>query len=147
MLEDWSAIGDGSVFSRWADQGDPPEVVWRDPERVRVQYARALDYVLGVLASYAAHFVDRSTLLIILGDHQSAPLITGEGASRDVPIHVITGDPELREAFLAWSFTPGMRPAPHAPAKRMDAFRDFFLGAFSEPPEPAVAASPAPSGY
>ena len=39
VLEDWSAIGDGSVFSRWADAGDPPEVVWRDPERVRAQYS------------------------------------------------------------------------------------------------------------
>jgi hypothetical protein len=121
-------------------------VVWRDPERVRVQYARALDYVLGVLASYAAHFVDRSTLLIMLGDHQSAPLITGEGAPRDVPIHVIAGDPALLAPFMAWGFTPGMRPAPHGPARRMDLFRDFFLGAFSEPPEPAVAASPSPSG-
>ncbi|MGH6922026.1 MAG: hypothetical protein ACREJ0_30525, partial [Geminicoccaceae bacterium] len=31
VLDDWSAIGDGAVFSRWADIGDPPEVVWRDP--------------------------------------------------------------------------------------------------------------------
>jgi hypothetical protein len=50
VLEDWSAIGDGSVFSEWAEAGDPPEVVWRDPERVREQYARAIDYVLRVLA-------------------------------------------------------------------------------------------------
>ena len=79
VLEDWSAIGDGSVFSRWADAGDPPEVVWRDPERVRAQYARAIDYVLRVLGSYAANFVDARTLLILVGDHQPAPLITGEG--------------------------------------------------------------------
>jgi hypothetical protein len=146
VLEDWSAIGDGRLFSRWADEGDPPEVVWRDPKRVRVQYARALDYVLGVLASYAANFVDQRTLLILLGDHQSAPLITGEGAPRDVPIHVITGDPALLAPFLAWGFTPGMRPAAGAPERRMDAFRDFFLEAFTEPREPAVAPSPERSG-
>jgi Sulfatase len=145
VLEDWSMIGDGSVFSQWADDGDPPEVVWRDPERVREQYARALEYVLGVLASYAANFVDARTLLILVGDHQPAPLITGEGAGRDVPIHVISGDPDLLVPFAAWGFTPGMRPPAGAPAKRMDAFRDFFLDAFSAPPVDPVAASAAGS--
>lgn len=142
VLEDWSAIGDGSVFARWADDGDPPEVVWRDPERVREQYVRAIDYVLGVLASYAGSFVDERTLLILVGDHQPAPLITGEGAGRDVPIHVISGDPTLLQPFLAWGFVPGMRPAPDTPAKPMDAFRAFFLDAFQGLPDEAVAASP-----
>jgi len=131
VLDDWSAIGDGAVFSRWAETGDPPEVVWRDRERVRSQYTLALDYVLGVLASYAAEFVGESTLLILVGDHQAAPLIAGEGAGRDVPIHVIGGARELLEPFLAWGFTPGMQPA-GAPSRRMDVFRDWFLGTFSD---------------
>jgi hypothetical protein len=131
VLEDWDAIGDGSVFSRWAEQGDPPDVVWRDPERVRHQYTLALDYVLGVLGSYAARFVDDRTLLILVGDHQPAPLITGEGASRDVPMHVISGDPGLLEPFLDLGFAAGMRPAPDHAALRMDRFRDWFLAAFS----------------
>jgi hypothetical protein len=135
VLDDWSAIGDGAVFSRWAEMGDPPEVVWRDPERVRHQYTLALDYVLRVLASYATNFADDRTLLILVGDHQPAPLITGEGASRDVPMHVISGSPELVEPFLEWGFTPGMQPA-DAPARRMDLFRDWFLEAFSERGEP-----------
>jgi hypothetical protein len=120
-------------------------VLWRDPERVRVQYARALDYVLKVLASYAGNFVDERTLLILLGDHQSAPLITGEGASRDVPIHVISGDPALLAPFLTWGFARGMLPPAEGSAKPMSAFRDFFLEAFSEP-EDAIAASPKTSG-
>jgi hypothetical protein len=133
VLERWSTIGDGRVFSRWANAGDPPEVVWRDPERVRRQYARAIDYVLGVLASYAVRFVDDRTLLILVGDEQPAPLITGEGASRDVPMHVISGSPALLEPFLRFGFTPGMRPQGGPAVARMDRFRDMFLGAFSHP--------------
>jgi hypothetical protein len=141
VLGDWDAIGDGAVFSRWAGIGDPPEVVWREPERVRQQYTLAIDYVLNVLASYAKRFVDERTLLIIVGDHQPAPIVTGEGAHRDVPMHVISGDPALLEPFVAWGFSPGMRPDAGAPVRRMDAFRDFFLRAFSHPAEKPVAAS------
>ena len=143
VLEDWSKIGDGSVFSQWAHEGDPPEVVWADPERIRTQYARAVDYVLGVLASYAANYVDRRTLLILVGDHQPAPLITGDGAGRDVPIHVISGNPDLLAPFLAWGFRAGMRPPAGGPANGMDAFRDFLLDAFSAPPLAPLAASAA----
>jgi hypothetical protein len=142
VLDDWAAIGDGAVFSRWADMGDPPEVVWRDAERVRAQYTLAVDYVLHVLASYAARFVDAHTLLIVVGDHQPAPLITGEDAGRDVPIHVISGDGALLQPFLDWGLVAGMRPDPGAPVRRMDAFRDWFLGAFSAPPPTPVAGEP-----
>ncbi|HEX5077867.1 MAG TPA: hypothetical protein VFV80_01875 [Geminicoccaceae bacterium] len=131
LLDDWSAIGDGAVFSRWAQQGDPPEVVWRDPERVRHQYALAIDYVLDVLASYAAAFADERTLMILVGDHQPAPIITGEDADRDVPIHVIAGDPALLEPFRAWGLAAGMRPTGPA-VDRMDGFRTWFLTTFSE---------------
>ncbi|HUG93254.1 MAG TPA: hypothetical protein VML55_20600, partial [Planctomycetaceae bacterium] len=130
VLEDWSSIGDGRVFSTWADEGDPPEVVWNDGERMRVQYGRAVDYVLGVLASYAAGFVDEGTLLIVVGDHQP-PFIAGDNAGRDVPIHVISGDARLLAPFQSWGFTPGMRPSPDLRPKRMDTVRDFFLDAFS----------------
>jgi hypothetical protein len=134
VLEDWSAIGDGAVFSRWAQEGDSPEVVWRDPERVRHQYTLAIDYVLAVLASYAAAFADERTLMIVVGDHQPAPLITGEDAGRDVPIHVIAGDPALLAPFRDWGLGAGMRPA-GPPIARMDRFRDWFLATFSEQPQ------------
>jgi hypothetical protein len=133
VLDDWAAIGDGQVFSTWANEGDPPEVVWRDPERVREQYTLAIDYVLGVLASYAAEFVDEHTLMIVVGDHQPAPIITGEGAGRDVPIHVIAGDPALLAPFRAWGLSEGLIPTGPA-IGRMDTFRDWFLGTFSEQP-------------
>ena len=132
VVEDWSAIGDGAIFSKWANLGDPPHVVWADPNRVREQYAKSVRYVLGVLASYAAGHVDDKTLMIVVGDHQPAPLVTGEGVTRDVPIHVVTGNPDLLQPFLDWGLVPGMRPDEKADVRRMDRFRDWFLTAFSE---------------
>jgi len=131
VVEDWSSIGDGAVFSTWADIGDPPHVVWADPDRVREQYGKSIRYVLDMLASYTAEHVDENTLMIIVGDHQPAPLVTGEGASRDVPLHVVTGNPELLQPFLNWGLVAGMHPDEGVEIRRMDAFRDWFLEAFS----------------
>ena len=59
-----------------------------------------------------------------------APLITGEGAGGDVPIHVISGDPALLAPFRDWGLSPGMRPSGPA-IGRMDGFRGWFLTTFS----------------
>ncbi|MGH1477937.1 MAG: sulfatase-like hydrolase/transferase [Geminicoccales bacterium] len=131
VVEDWSSIGNGEIFSKWAKIGDPPHVVWADPDRVREQYAKSIRYVLDMLASYTSEYVDEKSLLIIVGDHQPAPLVTGEGVTRDVPIHVIAGDPSLIEPFKEWGFVPGLHPDEKAPVQRMDAFRDWFLDAYS----------------
>jgi hypothetical protein len=40
----WDEIGDGTIFNAMALSGDPPDVVWRDRDRVRDQYRQAVDY-------------------------------------------------------------------------------------------------------
>ena len=139
VLDDWDSIGDGDVFLRWEGAGERPEELWRDGDRVREHYARSVAYAVDAMASYAARFVDESVLLIALGDHQPAPLITGDDASRAVPVHVISGDRSLLEAFEAWGFAAGARPPAGAPVRRMDAFRPWFLETFSTPRPEATA--------
>ncbi|MDZ7786910.1 MAG: sulfatase [Halofilum sp. (in: g-proteobacteria)] len=127
---DWERIGDGRVFRRWADTGDSPSAVWRDPDRVRRQFARSLAYAVQVAGEYGARGVDADTLLILLGDHQPAPVITGPGASDRVPVHVISGDPALVEAFVERGFARGMRPTGTGTAPRMAALRTWLHDAF-----------------
>ena len=133
VLEDWDSIGDGDVFQRWADAGEKPEDLWKDRDRVREAYARSVAYAVEVVASWAARFVDENTLLIALGDHQPAPLITGDDAVRTVPVHVIARDPALLEPFTDWGFVAGPAPDSEETALRMDAFRSWFLSAYSAP--------------
>lgn len=133
VIDDWDSIGDGSVFERWAGAGEPPDELWLDTDRVREHYARSIAYALDALTSYAAHYLDDRLVLIAMGDHQPAPLITGDEAPRTVPVHVFSADPELLEPFLAWGFAKGAFPDPKATPPRMDAFRDWFVGAFSGP--------------
>ncbi len=128
-LVQWETLGDGQVFDRFASAGDPPEVLWRDPDRVREQYRRSLDYVLRVLGSFAARHAGRPPLMVILGDHQPAAFVSGDPVGRDVPVHIV-GAPEVVARLDGWGWTPGLLPAADAPGWPMEAFRDRFLAAF-----------------
>jgi len=133
VLDDWDSIGDGLVFARWENAGELPDELWRDMDRVREHYALSVDYALDAMTSYAERYVDDQTLLIVLGDHQAAPLIIGDEAGRAVPMHVISRDPALLQPFLDWGFESGALPDPDRPLRGMDAFRDWFVRAFSNP--------------
>jgi hypothetical protein len=60
---------------------------------VRTEYRRSVEYSLASVISYVETYGDDDLVMIFLGDHQPTPVITGEGASRDVPITVVTRDP------------------------------------------------------
>lgn len=130
---DWDRIGDGTIFNTWANDGDPPEVVWRDPNRVREKFRRAVDYSLRVVGSYALRHAEDPPLLIILGDHEPAPFVS-QVEGFDVPIHII-GTPAQLQHIASWGWKPGLVPAAEAPVWRMDQFRDQLLNAFSSIPE------------
>ena len=134
VLDDWDGIEDGSVFRQWEDAGESPAELWQDTDRVREHYALAVDYALHAMTGYAERYVDERTLLIALGDHQPAPLITGDDAGLEVPVHVIAGERELLAPFLRWGFTEGALPEERPDALGMDYFRDWFVPAFSGAP-------------
>lgn len=126
----WNAVGDGSIFSQWADSGDPPEVVWQDMARVRDQFRQSVDYSLQVAFSYAEQQFPNSPLIVILGDHEPARFVS-QVPGRDVAVHFI-GSPEQIAAINPWQWTPGLVPAKDLPVWPMDQFRDQFINAFSE---------------
>jgi hypothetical protein len=69
-------------------------------------------------------------VLIVLGDHQPSTMVSGRGASHDVPITIIARDPAVMDRISGWGWQDGMRPGTNAPVWPMDAFRDRFLGAY-----------------
>jgi hypothetical protein len=141
-LIEWKDIGDGSVFDTMAAAGDPPEaILTRNPARVRAAYRTSIEYSLGSLVSYVETYGDDNLVLIILGDHQPSPIVTGQGASRDVPISIVARNKAVFERISPWGWQEGLRPDPQAPVWRMDAFRDRFLTAFG-PAGPADHAPP-----
>jgi hypothetical protein len=138
VLDDWDSVGNGTAFNQWKGAGETPASLWREPNRVREHYALAIDYALNVATGYATRHVDENTLLVLLGDHQPAPLVTGEGASRDVIVHVISGNPALLAPFLAIGdnggglpgFQTGAKPDLNQDGPSMASFRPFMLREF-----------------
>lgn len=124
----WDEVGDGTVFDAMAVSGDPPNVVWRDRDRVRDQYRQAVAYALEAAFGWAAR-ADRMPLVFILGDHQAAGFVAQEKRP-DVPIHVL-GPPDLVERAAAWGFTPGLVPPQTQTAIPMEEMRDRIITAFS----------------
>ncbi|WP_347916928.1 sulfatase [Paracoccus marcusii] len=125
----WEDLGDGTEFDAMAQAGDPPNVVWRDRDRVRAQYRDTIDYTLQAVLDYAARQGEDAPLMILVGDHQAATTI-GLDDRREVPIHVI-GPPDLVARTDAWGLTRGLVPEPGSPAMPMEALRDRFMRNFS----------------
>jgi hypothetical protein len=124
----WGRVGDGSIFNRLAAN----QSGITDP---RKGYARSIEYSLRALFSFVQHYGRKNLVLIVLGDHQPAHVITGFGADHDVPVSIIAHDPALLRRISGWGWGSGMRPRPSAPVWRMSAFRNRFLNAFG--PRPA----------
>ncbi|MCW2718105.1 MAG: sulfatase [Pseudonocardia sp.] len=129
-LVPWDAVGDGSGYDATVRATDPPDVVWQDPQRVRDGYRDSIVYSLDSLISWVQTYGDENLVLVFLGDHQPLPIITGDGASRDVPITIVARDRSVLDRVSSWGWQDGLHPGPTAPVWRMDAFRDRFLTAF-----------------
>jgi hypothetical protein len=131
---DQAAVGDGSIFAGMPDRAPSEKEVWRSPESVRAAYGRSVQYSLNALVSFVQTYGDDDLVLIVLGDHQPATIVSGHDASHDVPISIISRDPAVLDRISGWRWQDGMRPDPHAPVWRMDAFRDRFLTAYGPRP-------------
>lgn len=126
----WHQVGDGSVFAPMPARGPSTAEVWPDPSRVRAAYAAAIVYSLQSVISFVETYGDDDLVMVVLGDHQPATVVTGPDADHDVPISVITRDRAVLDQTAGWGWQPGLRPAGE-PLWPMDQFRDRFVSAFS----------------
>jgi hypothetical protein len=140
---DWDSMGDGSVFDRIHGQAESASALWSHRDQVPAAYMTSIAYSLTAIISFVERYGDDHVVLVLLGDHQPATIVSGFGGNRDVPITVIARDPKVIARISSWGWQNGLRPDSSAPVWRMDAFRDRFLGAYSGPagmvPSPAGA--------
>jgi phosphatidylglycerophosphate synthase len=126
----WEDVGDGAVFDRVPVEETAETGLFGDPDRARAAYGHSIEYSLGALFSFVRRYGDEDLVLVVLGDHQPATVVTGQDASHDVPISVIARDPKMLDRVAGWQWQDGVLPGPDAPVWPMASFRDRFLTAF-----------------
>ena len=95
LLDEWDRLDSAEPWPDWTAPEKDPLAYWRDTDRLRDRYPQSLAYTLEAVFEWAARDLPEDALLIVLGDHQAAPLITGHDAGSGVPVHFISGDTEI----------------------------------------------------
>ncbi len=73
----------------------------------RQNYLNAINYQLRFLTDYILQTGDEESIFILIGDHQPQQ-VSRRNDSFDTPLHIISKDAALVEAFLAYDFVPGL---------------------------------------
>lgn len=132
----WDQLGDGSVFKDIEAAGNKPEDVIADTTKSREEYGKSIQYSVTALTQWLERYGNKNTVLVFLGDHQPIARVSGNHASRDVPVSIVAKDPKLLDKISDWNWTDGLRPAHDAPVWKMSSFRDRFLTAYGSTPHP-----------
>jgi phosphatidylglycerophosphate synthase len=125
----WNQVGDGSIYNRIPMEHDTGNF-WGNPPRVQAAYGRSVVYALNTLTSFVQHYGKKNLVMIVLGDHQPLPIVSGTSSNHDVPISIIAHDPNVVRQIGGWGWNAGLKPNPNAPVWPMNAFRNKFLAAF-----------------
>ena len=126
---DWERVlsaqpyDDDELYEAWSEQPD-----WLN---LGPSYVEALRYAYATTGGYLRLRADRDLVLILVGDHQPPALVSGEGASWDVPVHVIAGRPALLDRLRRHGFMTGLAPGSRTIAT-MHTLLPLLLDAFGD---------------
>lgn len=95
-------------------------------------YVAMVEYTYRWLGDHLRRPPPRDTTYILVGDHQPAASVSGEGASWDVPVHIVSRDPDLLARFAAQGFHAGLEP-PREPRGGLHDLTTMMLRAFAQP--------------
>ena len=106
---------------------------WVDWLNLGPSYVRSLAYAYTTIAGYLRESAARDLVLILIGDHQPPAAVSGERATWDVPVHVVTNRRQILEHLLTAGFSDGLTP--HRPSLGpMHALLPVLIEAFGDRP-------------
>ena len=125
---DWARVLTATPYD--AEALDRAWSAWPDWMNLGPSYLEALRYAFANVGGYLRLRADRDLVVILVGDHQPPALVSGEGASWEVPIHVISNRSALRDRLVRdHRFVEGLEPR-HPAVARMDTLLPILLDAF-----------------
>ena len=124
---DWARVLTNDPY----DEADVNRAYLRQPDWMDLgpSYADALSYMYQSFTGYLRLQADRDMVVVLIGDHQPAAAVSGEGAPWDVPVHIITSRRQVLNRLIAQGFQSGLTPARPALGP-MNALTSTLLDAF-----------------
>lgn len=108
-LEDWTKIlADQAFDEKQMAEVNAQKIDWLN---MRPGYLGMLEYNYKWLSGYIAQPRVRDTVYILLGDHQPAANVTGEGVTWDVPVHIVSSNNDLMQRLYKQGFSPSIEPS------------------------------------
>ncbi|MFE2519653.1 sulfatase-like hydrolase/transferase [Streptomyces mirabilis] len=129
-------VGDGSIYHAIEKAGKKPADIITDSTKSKQEYGKSIQYSVSSLIDYLVKYGNKNTVLIFLGDHQPIARVSGNHASRDVPVSIVAKDPKVLDKIADWNWADGLQPKQDTPVWKMNAFRDRFLTAYGSTPAP-----------
>ncbi|MFJ2831753.1 sulfatase-like hydrolase/transferase [Streptomyces sp. NPDC087263] len=129
-------VGDGSVYDAIEKAGTDPAELLTNSTRSKEEYGKSIQYSVTSLIDYLVKYGNDNTVLIFLGDHQPIARVSGNNASRDVPVSIVAKDPKVLDKIADWGWTDGLQPNGTTPVWKMSDFRDRFMTAYGSTPTP-----------
>ncbi len=130
----WNRLGDGSVYRSMASHGLRRSEAFSNDAVLKQLYGQSIRYSLQALTSWIVRLNDPNLVVVLLGDHQPATLVSGNSPTHSVPVSIVARDPGVFRDIASWHWQDGLVPDSAAPLEKMDAFRNQFLDAFSSTP-------------
>lgn len=126
----WQDLGDGTVFDPMPFRGPTPVSVLASSERARAAYGQSIQYTLTALIQFLQRSDDKNLVVLAVGDHQPATIVSGDNAGHDVPVMLFARDQRVIDATSSWGWQDGLLPSPAAPVWPMDTLRNRLLSTF-----------------
>ncbi len=119
------------VVSSWPTLNDtpavPPPPTQRQPlEMMRQQYLASIEYELTMVVDFIVEQADENDIFVIVGDHQPAR-VARYSDGWDTPMHIISKDEALVEAFAEYGFVPGLFTSSREPTIHHEGFYSLFM--------------------
>ncbi len=141
-LQDWSRLLQAEAYPAEAvEQALAQPASWVQPTPA---YLDAMRYQFDWLAAYVGEHAPADALIIVIGDHQPIAGVSGQDASWDVPVHLLSRDAALLARFEARGFAPGLTPRATA-IGAMHELTPMLLAAFDRSPPRASEQTDEPS--
>jgi phosphatidylglycerophosphate synthase len=97
-------------------------------------YAQAFAYTYATIGGYLRLRADRDFVMILIGDHQPPAMVSGQGATHEVPVHIIadaTRHRDVLDALRSHGFQSGFTPK-HPSLTKMHALVPLLWDAFGK---------------